>query len=44
MFLRDGRCLRSGEGSYDELLTCGDAVPDCDAPVAVRDVLGIVVG
>jgi signal peptidase I len=46
LFLREGRlCAHRVVGrSSAQLITCGDAVPDCDAPVAVADVLGVVTG
>lgn len=46
LFLRNGRLFAHRVvGRYGgQLITRGDAVPDCDAPVAVADVLGIVAG
>src|SRR5271170_4820695 len=46
LFLRDGRLFAHRVVGRDgaQLITCGDSVPDCDAPVAVADVLGIVAG
>src|SRR5271156_4660404 len=45
LFLRDGRLFahRVVGRSGAQLITCGHAVPDCDAPLAVADMLGIVV-
>jgi signal peptidase I len=46
LFLRDGRLFahRVFGRSGAQLITCGDSVPHCDAPMAVADVLGTVAG